>query len=56
MRNGEGTETEGHVLGEWDHQVPVAFKDWMIHEHLQFASRLAVRCVLHRYENLDIHC
>jgi len=23
---------------------------------LQFTSRIAFRCVLHRYENQDIHC
>lgn len=33
-----------------------AFKDLMIHWILQFALRIAFRCVLHRCENLDIHC
>ena len=32
-----------------------AFKVLMIHEVLQFASRIAFRCVLHRCGNLDIH-
>ena len=33
-----------------------AFKIWMIHEVLQFALRIAFRCVLHRCGNLDIRC
>ena len=32
-----------------------AFKVLMIHEVLQFALRIAFRCVLHRCGNLDIH-
>ena len=36
--------------------VPFAFKDSMIHWILQFALRIAFRCVLHRYENQDIRC
>ena len=28
----------------------------MIHEVLQFALRIAFRCVLHRDGSLDIHC
>ena len=32
-----------------------AFKILMIHEVLQFALRIAFRCVLHRCGNLDIH-
>ena len=33
-----------------------AFKILMIHEVLQFALRIAFRCVLHRCGSLDIHC
>ena len=37
-------------------EVQHAFKDSMIHGILQFALRIAFRCVLHRCENQDIHC
>ena len=37
-------------------EVQHAFKDLMIHWILQFALRIAFRCVLHRRENQDIHC
>ena len=37
-------------------KVQCAFKDSMIHWILQFALRIAFRCVLHRCENRDIHC
>ena len=37
-------------------EAQCAFKIWMIHEMLQFALRIAFRCVLHRCGNLDIHC
>ena len=33
-----------------------AFKILMIHEVLQFALRIAFRCVLHRCGSLDIRC
>ena len=33
-----------------------AFKNLMIHWILQFALRIAFRCVLHRCENQEIHC
>ena len=33
-----------------------AFKGLMIHWILQFALRIAFRCVLHRCESQDIHC
>jgi len=33
-----------------------AFKNLMIHEVLQFALRIAFRCVRHRCESRDIHC
>ena len=35
-------------------EVQVAFKILMTHWILQFALRIAFRCVLHRYRNLDI--
>lgn len=37
-------------------RAPFAFKNLMIHWILQFALHIAFRCVLHRCENLDIHC
>ena len=37
-------------------EVQCAFKDLMTHGILQFALRIAFRCVLHRCKNLDIHC
>ena len=37
-------------------QAQCAFKVLMIREVLQFALRIAFRCVLHRCGNLDIHC
>ena len=40
-----------HILG-----AQCAFKILMIHEVLQFALRIAFRCVLHRCGSLDIHC
>jgi hypothetical protein len=36
-------------------QAPFAFKVLMIHWILQFALRIAFRCVLHRCESQDIH-
>jgi hypothetical protein len=43
--------TSGHIP-----EVQCAFKDLMIHEDLQFALRIAFRCVLHRCGNQDIRC
>ena len=40
----------GHVP-----EAQCAFKILMIHEVLQFALRIAFRCVLHRCGSLDIH-
>ena len=41
----------------WKNQeAQCAFKGLMIHEVLQFALRIAFRCVLHRCGSLDIHC
>ena len=37
-------------------RVQGAFKDSMIHEILQFTSRIAFRCVLHRCESQEIRC
>ena len=37
-------------------EVQYAFKDLMTHGILQFALRIAFRCVLHRCKNLDIRC
>jgi hypothetical protein len=34
----------------------IAFKDLMIHRHVQFTLRIAFRCVLHRPASQDIHC
>lgn len=39
-----------------NHGAQFAFKILMIHWVLQFTLRIAVCCVLHRCENLDIHC
>ena len=37
-------------------EAQCAFKILMIHEVLQFALRIAFRCVLHRCGSLDIRC
>ena len=37
-------------------EAQYAFKDLMTHGILQFALRIAFRCVLHRCKNLDIRC
>ncbi|KAL7447990.1 hypothetical protein ACHAWC_000254 [Mediolabrus comicus] len=37
-------------------EAQCAFKILMIHEVLQFALRIAFRCVLHRCGTQDIHC
>lgn len=37
-------------------EAPCAFEVLMIHEVLQFALRIAFRCVLHQCGNRDIHC
>jgi hypothetical protein len=36
--------------------VQVAFKNWMIHELMQFTILIALHYVLHRCENQEIHC
>lgn len=48
------TNTQTSMLPEMGAQC--AFKNLMIHEVLQFASRIAFRCVLHQCGSLDIHC
>jgi hypothetical protein len=37
-------------------EVQCAFKNLMTRGNLQFALRIAFRCVLHRCKNQDIHC
>ena len=44
-----------HATGHFP-EAQCAFKILMIHEVLQFALRIAFRCVLHRCGSLDIHC
>ena len=46
--------SDKHALGHYP-KAQCAFKILMIHEVLQFALRIAFRCVLHRCGNLDIH-
>ena len=38
------------------HEAQGAFKDSMTHGILQFTLPIAFRCVLHRWENLEIRC
>ena len=44
------------MLANRGSRAPFAFKDLMIHSLLQFALRIAFRCVLHRRESQDIRC
>ena len=44
-----------HTTRSGNPVVQCAFKDLMIHWVLQFALRIAFRCVLHRCGNQDIH-
>lgn len=37
-------------------RAQLAFKDSMVHGILQFTPGIALRCVLHRWESLDIRC
>ncbi|OEU06060.1 hypothetical protein FRACYDRAFT_192164, partial [Fragilariopsis cylindrus CCMP1102] len=46
--------SDKHATGKIP-KAQCAFKILMIHEVLQFALRIAFRCVLHRCGNLDIH-
>ena len=50
------TDTQTSMLPGKNQGAQCAFKILMIHEILQFALRIAFRCVLHRCGNLDIHC
>ena len=61
--NADITNTHGFVVGINRHsnrhtseEVQVAFKVLMTHWILQFALRIAFRCVLHRCGSQDIHC
>lgn len=50
------TETNIPILGDKSpNLVRVAFENLMIQGILQFALRIAFRCVLHRHGNQDIH-
>ena len=61
-----GTGARKWLSGAWGHsdkhapghypEAQCAFKVLMIHEVLQFALRIAFRCVLHRCGIQDIHC
>ena len=51
VREHSAKHATGHFL-----VAQCAFKILMIHEVLQFALRIAFRCVLHRCGSLDIHC
>ena len=57
------TETESRLFTDTDtgilhrfYEVQYAFKISMTHLIMQFALRIAVRSVLHRWLSLDIHC
>ena len=43
------------LLSLYKKEVQYAFKNLMTHRILQFALRIAFRCVLHRCKNQDIH-
>ena len=47
--------SEKYATGHFP-EAQCAFKILMIHEVLQFALRIAFRCVLHRCGSLDIRC
>jgi hypothetical protein len=59
VRSGTLSGVRGHsdkyATGHFP-EAQCAFKILMIHEVLQFALRIAFRCVLHRCGNLDIRC
>ena len=50
-----GPQTLRQACSRENPRAQCAFKILMIHEVLQFALRIAFRCVLHRCGNLDIH-
>ena len=51
VRGHSARHATGHIP-----EAQCAFKILMIHEDLQFALRIAFRCVLHRDGSLDIRC
>ena len=54
----ESSGARGHSAKYAPRNIPeaqCAFKGLMIHEVMQFALRIAFRCVLHRCGSLDIH-
>ena len=51
--SGVHRHSDKHATGKIP-EAQCAFKVLMIHEVLQFALRIAFRCVLHRCGNLDI--
>ncbi|KAL3758392.1 hypothetical protein ACHAWU_005062 [Discostella pseudostelligera] len=53
--SGVQEHSDKHALGN-NPKAQCAFKILMIHEVLQFALRIAFRCVLHRCGIQDIHC
>ncbi len=53
--SGVHRHSDKHATGKIP-KAQCAFKILMIHEVLQFALRIAFRCVLHRCENQDIRC
>ena len=53
--SGVQEHSDKHALGS-NPKAQCAFKVLMIHEVLQFALRIAFRCVLHRCGIQDIHC
>lgn len=56
MRHNMEEPSDKHARRHDLRRAPDAFKDTMTHEGLQFAWRIAVRCVLHRCESQEIHC
>ena len=55
MLSGVRGHSDKYATGHFP-EAQCAFKILMIHEVLQFALRIAFRCVLHRCGNLDIRC
>ena len=53
--SGVQEHSDKHALEHYS-KAQCAFKILMIHEVLQFALRIAFRCVLHRCGIQDIHC
>ena len=57
-RRDKSSGARGHSAKYAPRNIPeaqCAFKGLMIHEVMQFALRIAFRCVLHRCGSLDIH-